>query len=64
MLKAEKKSLKDGDDGEAVKIYDQFHKHLLEVSVRHNKFLDYMHIYVAAIASDKTLEINKTVFST
>ena len=63
MFKKDKPLLKEGETSQAVDIYNQFHKHLVEIAVKHNKFLDYMHIYVATIASDKSLEMNETVFN-
>ena len=59
MIKGDKEDKKiDENNKEVQSLYHKFHSQLFEVAVKHNKFLDFLHIYTAAISSEtvETLE--------
>jgi hypothetical protein len=60
---SKQKKENEGEKTKASKKFDSFQTHLSEVACKNNKFFDYIHIYVAAITLEKTLDINGTLFN-
>lgn len=62
-LDSQQKSENKENAKDVQKIYDDFHSHLFEIAVSNNKLLDFIHIYVAVIASDQKLDVSETVLN-
>lgn len=54
LIKGDKKDKKgEAENKEVETLYHKFHSQLYDVLVKHNKFLDFLHIYTAVITSEK-----------
>jgi hypothetical protein len=57
----EEVKVKENQNLKAKAKYIKYHEHLYEIACEHNRFLDFIHVYVACLASEKSHKMTKNL---